>query len=484
MPLRDSKDRHVAKRTSAGAQADAVAKDYRSYSYWLETVDDDLTPRPALSGSIDVDVAILGAGYTGLWTAYYLLQRQPSLRVAILEKHIAGFGASGRNGGGLGNRYPVGLRRMAQLFGREAAIDVQRAVNTVVDEIAGVSEREGFEMDYVRGGYIRLARSPYQLEVLAREQRTLEEFGFGDDTHLLDAQQVAERVSVAGAIGGHFNETSAKMHPAKLVRGLARAVEAHGGTIYEKTEVTDYTTGAYPALHTAQGHARAKTIVLAGESYLSRFPSLRRRVMPVYSLITLTEPLSPAEWQTIGWEAREGLSSATNMVKYLTRTADGRVLFGGRGAPYHLGSSIHDAYDQHEPTHVMLQDNVREWFPMLKDVKFTHTWGGPMGWPRDYVPTVSYRPADGLAEAFGYTGTGVGPSNLSGRILADLITGADSDITHLPFVNRIGPKWEPEPFRFIGVRFAQHGFERLDRKAEATGVAPNGRSLVERITKH
>lgn len=461
-----------------------MVKDYASYSYWLETCGDDLTPRAPLDGTIDVDVAILGAGYSGLWTAYYLLERDPSLSVVILEKEIAGFGASGRNGGGLGNRFPLGLRRMAQLFGRQGAVDMQRAINTVVDEIAGVADLEGIDMDYVRGGYIRLARSPYQVEVLRREQRTLEAFGFGGDSTVLDADGVAARVAVAGALAGHFNQNSAKIHPAKLARGLARAVERRGATIYEQTEVTGYTTGAYPALHTARGHARAKTIVLAGESYLSRFPQLRRRVMPVYSLITLTEPLTPGDWQEIGWSAREGLSSATNMVKYLTHTADGRILFGGRGAPYHFGSKIKDEYDRHGPTLKMLQDDVREWFPMLKDVRFTHDWGGPLGWPRDYVPTVSYDPREGLAAAYGYTGTGVGPSNLFGRIVADLITRTDSEVSRLPLINRKGRKWEPEPLRFLGVRFVQRGFERLDRKAEETGVAPNGKSLVERLTRH
>jgi glycine/D-amino acid oxidase-like deaminating enzyme len=132
----------------------------------------------------------------------------------------------------------------------------------------------------------------------------------------------------------------------------------------------------------------------------------------------------------------------------------------------------------------MLQENVREWFPLLKDVRFTHTWGGPLGWPRDYVPTVSYEAQEGLAAAYGYTGTGVGPSNLFGRILADLITHTDSEIAHLPFVNRHGPSWEPEPVRYLGVRYVQRGFERLDRTAEASGHAANGRSLVERLTRH
>jgi glycine/D-amino acid oxidase-like deaminating enzyme len=373
---------------------------------------------------------------------------------------------------------------MAELFGRERALAVHRALDGVVDEIASVAAAEGIEMDFVRGGYLRLARGPHQLATIESDVRTFEEFGVADGVELLDARQTAERVKIAGVTGAHYTPNSAKIHPANLARGLARAVERLGGTIYEQTEVTGWTTGAYPALHTAQGHARARTIVLAGEAYLSRFPQLRRRVLPVYSLITATEPLSPAEWQEIGWEAREGLSSAAFTVNYLTKSADGRILFGGRGAPYHLGSSIRDEYDKHPPTHHMLQDSVREWFPMLKDVAFTHTWGGPLGWPRDWVPIVGYDPAEGLATAYAYTGTGVGPSNLSGRIVADLITRADSDITRLPFVNRRGRSWEPEPLRFLGVRYVQRGFQRLDDKAAASGVAPDGKSLPERLTRH
>jgi glycine/D-amino acid oxidase-like deaminating enzyme len=461
-----------------------MAKDYSSYSYWLETCGDDLTPRPGLQGTVDVDVAILGAGFTGLWTAYYLLEREPSLRVAIVEKEIAGFGASGRNGGGVSNRFPVSLSRIDQLYGRQAALDLQHALDGMVDEIGRVAGAEGIEMDFTRGGYLRLARGPHQLQAIERERQTFERFGFADRAIQLDAQQTAERVSINGVVGSLFTSNSGKLHPARLVRGLARAVERKGATIYEGTAVVDYTTGAYPALHTGRGHVRAKTIVLAGEAYLSRLPGVGRKVMPVYSLITATEPLSDAEWQEIGWEAREGLSSAAMMVNYLTKTADGRILFGGRGAPYQYGSSIRDEYDKHPGTHRMLQDSVREWFPMLKDVKFTHTWGGPLGWPRDYIPTLGYDPKTGLAAAYGYTGTGVAPANLFGRALADMITGTDSEVTHLPFINRRGRKWEPEPFRFLGVRYVQRGFQKLDEQTEATGVAPNGRSLVERLTRH
>ena len=192
--------------------------------------------------------------------------------------------------------------------------------------------------------------------------------------------------------------------------------------------------------------------------------------MPAYSLITLTEPLADADWAQIGWAAHECVASTAFMIDYLSRTSDGRILFGGRGRPYHFGSRIEDAYDRHGATHQMLQEHVRAWFPMLKKVEFTHTWGGPLGWARDYMPTMRYDPREGVAYAGGYTGTGVATANLAGRVLADLILRRDSDLTKLPPVNHRPRRWEPEPFRFLGVRLVQRGFARLDAKAEATGA--------------
>jgi glycine/D-amino acid oxidase-like deaminating enzyme len=224
--------------------------------------------------------------------------------------------------------------------------------------------------------------------------------------------------------------------------------------------------------------------VLCGEAYLSQLPKLRRQIMPVYSLITLTEPLSEADWTEIGWRNRETIASCKYTVDYLSKTADGRILFGGRGAPYHFGSSIRDEYDRHGPTHQMLMENVRSWFPRIAQVKFTHTWGGPLGWPRDYMPTISFDRSAGVATARGYTGNGVSTANLAGRVLADLLTETDSELTRLPCVNHQSPNWEPEPLRFLGVRYVQQAFARIDAKAAKTGVAPNGKSLAERFTAH
>ena len=459
-------------------------KDYRKYSYWLETCGDDLTPRPALDGSIDVDIAILGAGYTGLWTAYYLLTLDPSLKMAILEKEIAGFGASGRNGAWCTSGFPTGVGTLAKRYGRDTALSVQHAMYDAVDEVGRVAESAGIDIEWVKGGSLRIARGQHQLPQIQQSYEAYQQLDLGDEYQYLDKQETDARVTVTDALGSIYTPHTATIHPGKLVRGLARLVEQMGATIYEQTEVTDFTTGAYPALHTARGHARAKNIVLAGESYLSQLPKTRRAVMPAYSLITLTEPLTDAEWHQIGWEAHECVSSVAFMVNYLSRTSDGRILFGGRGAPYHFGSSIKDAYDQHGPTHRLLQENVRSWFPMLRDVKFTHTWGGPLGWSRDWMPTMRYDAAESVAIAGGYTGTGVATANLAGWLLADLIQRRDTELTRLPMASHTPRNWEPEPLRYLGVRFVQRGFEKLDAKAERTGVPPNGKSLVERITRH
>lgn len=458
--------------------------EYRSYSFWLETADDDLTPRPALDGSTEVDVAILGAGFTGLWTAYYLLQRDPGLRVAVVEREIAGFGASGRNGGWCSAGFPLSLGMLESRFGREAARAVHQAMVESVDEVGRVCAEEGIDARYVKGGSLRIARGRHQLPAIERAFAAYERLGLADHYQLLDAAETDARVRVTESLGALFTAQCATVHPGRLVRGLARAVERHGGTIYEQTAVTDFQGGARPYLRTATGDVRARTIVLAGEAYLSQLAPLHRNLIPIYSLIVLTEPLSDEQWAAIGWDAHECVSSNRYTVDYLSRTADGRILFGGRGAPYRYGSRIADAYDRHAPTHDILRAQVREWFPALGAIGFTHAWGGPLGVPRDWLPTMTYDAEAGIATACGYTGQGVSTANLSGRVLADQITGAESPLVTLPTVGHRHRNWEREPFRWLGVRFVQRGYGRLDAEAERTGAAPSGGSLAERLGRH
>ncbi|MGI9254620.1 MAG: NAD(P)/FAD-dependent oxidoreductase [Thermomicrobiales bacterium] len=458
--------------------------DPRSVSFWLETCDDDLTPRPALAGSTEADVAILGAGFTGLWTAFALLERDPSLRVVILEREIAGFGASGRNGGWCYPGFPVTLGALRDRFGVESARAVTAAMHHALDDVGRVIAAEGIDAGFTMSGMIRLARGAAQMPGLRATLATAKGLGLDHHYQELSPAEVRERVRVTGVDGALFMPHAAVVQPAKLARGLARAVERRGGVIYEHTPVTSFAPGRPATFVTPVGDVTAHTVVLAGEAWLTQLPQLRRAMIPVYSLIVLTEPISDDRWAEIGWRNRELLASSRYSVDYLQRTADGRVLFGGRGAPYRMGSRIDPAMDRHGPTHAALRRMAVEWFPALAGVRFTHAWGGPLGMPRDWMPTMRYDAAHGVAGAWGYTGQGVATANLSGRVLADLITGRITELTQLPTVNHQNRKWEPEPLRWAGIRYVQQGFGNLDRQMEATGLAPNGQSLVERLGRH
>jgi glycine/D-amino acid oxidase-like deaminating enzyme len=463
---------------------------YSDVSYWMETAG-DLTPRPSLDGTTDADVAILGAGYTGLWTAYYLLRRRPGLRVVIAEGEIAGFGASGRNGAWCAPDLNISMDRLARLHGEDAARRIQQATYDAVDEVGRVAAAEGIDAGFHKGGELLVARGPHHVPAIEAAFREYERFGFGEHYRLLDAAGVAEKVRIAGAIAGLWSGTAAVVHPGRLVRGLATLVERMGARIVERTPVSDFRAavsgragGAPAALITSKGEIRAPVVVLAGEAYLTRLAKLHRQLVPMYSLIVLTEPIDDATWEEIGWAGREVVASARLSIDYLSRTADGRILFGGRGAPYRLGSPVKDAYDRHDPTHEMLRGFVRTWFPMLRDVRFTHAWGGPLGMPRDWHPTFSFDPRTGIASARGFVGHGVSTANLAGRTLADLITGEQTPLTELPLANHRNPSWEVEPLRWLGIRYTQGAMARLDRRSEATGTPPSGRSLAERIADH
>jgi glycine/D-amino acid oxidase-like deaminating enzyme len=329
-----------------------------------------------------------------------------------------------------------------------------------------------------------VARGPQQLPAVDKEAAATRELGLESQFIRLDKAETDARVRIAGALASLYSPNTAVIHPGRLARGLARVVERLGGTIYEQTAVTDFSGGANPVLNTANGDVRAKTIVLCGEGYLSQLAKTKRQVLPVYSLITLTEPLSASDWTEIGWRERECIESGRYSVEYLSKTADGRILFGGRGSPYRFGSVIKDAYDRDPRLIARLQESVRTWFPMLKDVRFTHSWGGPLGWARDYMPTMSYDKKTNIATARGYTGNGVATTNLAARVVTDLILGVDSAITHLPPANHRSRNWEPEPFRFLGARFVLASYNRLDRESERTGIPPSGNSLAERLTRH
>ncbi len=457
-------------------------RDYSTYSFWLEDSGEPLTPRPALKSSQDVDVAILGGGYSGLWTAYYLLLHEPALRVAVVDKDIAGFGASGRNGGWCSPNFPVTAGGLEKRFGAEAARNLLLKMRASVDEVGRVCGEENIDARYHKGGVLTLARGEHQLPGLRSSYAAYERLGLGDRYQMLSAEEAAERIRVSGVHGGLYTPDGASLHPARLVRGLARAVERHGGVLYEQTPVTEFKPGS---LITPGGELRAKrAIVLAGEAYLTRLPSLHRALLPVYSLISLTEPLTAGQWSQIGWQNGESVASTRNTVVYLTRTPDGRILFGSRGAPYVFGSKITDQQDTHEATLKMIRRSLVEWFPSLAGIRFTHAWGGPVGMPRDWMPAVRYDARSKIGSIMGYTGQGVSTSNLAGRLLAGLITNSRTGLETLPLAQRRSANWEVEPLRWLVVRYMQGAFLRIDEAAETGRPRPVDAGLAEFLGRH
>ncbi len=450
--------------------------DYRSLSWWHESAQDSglttWTPRASLPGDCEVDVAIVGAGFTGLWTAYYLAEADPTLRIAVLESEVAGFGASGRNGGWCSALFPASLDKVARLDGRQApdregALGLLAAMRATVDEVGRAAEAEGIDAHWATGGTIVLARTRAQLTRARAEVAHARRWGLGeDDVRLLAGQEARSVLAATQVRGATYTPDCAAIHPGRLVTGLAAAVERRGVTIYERTPVVSIGKGR---ARTAHGDVRADVVVRATEGYTRTLRGRRRELVPVYSLIIATEPLPSETWDRIGLRRRETFSDHRHVIVYGQRTADDRLVFGGRGAPYHFGSAIKPEFDGNERVFGMLRTTLVDLFPVLSTARITHRWGGALGIARDWCASVGYDRQSGFAWAGGYVGDGVSTTNLSGRTLRDLILGHDTDLTRLPWVGHRSRPWEPEPLRWIGANGGLRAMRLADVEERVTG---------------
>ena len=433
-------------------------------SFWLATCGDDLSPRPALTGAVQADVCIVGAGYTGLWTAYHLSRLDPSLRIVVVEAHVAGWGASGRNGGWCSALFAASWPRLAQEHGIDAALALRRAMEQTVDDVGDWSREHAVDIGYHKGGTLTFARSAAQLQRLEQHMREDQRFG-GSDSELLTAAESAERVRVTDARAAMFTPHCAVIQPAKLARGLARVVERQGVTIYEQTPATAIEAGQVP---TRQGVVRAEFVIRATEGYTVRLAEHRRAVAPVWSLLIVTEPLPEHVWAEIGWNDRETLTDERHVLIYAQRTADGRIAFGGRGAPYRFGSRT-DGARGHASTYKRLEHAFAEMFPAARHVPIARRWGGVLAVPRDWMPSVGLDRATGYGWGGGYVGDGVACAALAGRTLADLALKRDTELTTLPWVQHRSRRWEPEPLRWLGIRGVSVALEAADGEERRFG---------------
>jgi glycine/D-amino acid oxidase-like deaminating enzyme len=436
-------------------------------SLWYHTAGGSFTPRPSLPGDIDVDVAIVGAGYTGLWTAYYLHELDPSMRIAIVEREIAGFGASGRNGGWCSSLFPPSSSGIARRHGREAAVAIRRAMHESLVEVGRVADAEGIDIDYARGGTVELARNEAQLTRAREEVEEEHELTGGiEELELLSKEEAEGLARATRVLGGTYTPHCAAIHPLKLVRGLASLVEERGVPIFERTAAAEIRSGSVVTDH---GTVRAELVVRATEGYTPSLRGERRRFIPIYSLMIATEPLSPAAWDEIGLRRRETFADLRHLRIYGQRTADDRIAFGGRGAPYHFASRTRPSFDRDPRVHSALREVLVDLFPVVGDYEVTHEWGGALGIPRDWHASVGLDRERKLAWAGGYVGDGVATTNLAGRTLAQLITSQESDLTRLPWVGHTSRRWEPEPLRWLGVNGGRLLMTSSDRSEERTG---------------
>jgi glycine/D-amino acid oxidase-like deaminating enzyme len=446
-------------------------------SFWLETCGDDLAPRAALPGDTACDVVIVGAGYTGLWTAHHLLRHDPSLRVVLVEREIAGWGASGRNGGWCSALFAASWSRLVREHGPAAALRLRHALERTVDDVGAWCRDEGVVADYAKGGTLTLARGDAQLTRLRAHLEDDRAHG-GADTVWLDRAEAAQRLAASNVDAATYTPHCAAIQPARLARGLARVVERQGARLHERTPALSLENGR---VTTPTGSVRAEVVIRATEGYTRSLAGEERAVVPLWSLIVATEPLPAEIWERLGWHRRETVTDERHLLVYAQRTADGRIVLGGRGAPYRFRSRT-DGRRGHARTFDRLERELRTLFPAAASATVTHRWGGVLGVPRDWMPSVGFDRGTGLGWAGGYVGDGVACAALAGRTLADLVLGHATDEVTLPWVNHRSGRWEPEPLRWAGIRGTTAAMAVSDWREQRTGRPSRLAAALDRMT--
>jgi glycine/D-amino acid oxidase-like deaminating enzyme len=355
-------------------------------------------------------------------------------------------------------------------------------MNDTVAEVGRVVAAEGIDVDWAPGGTVVLARTGLQWDRARAEIDGWRRWGFGaEDQRLLGPDEASGLVGATDVLGGTYTPHCAAIQPARLARGLADAVVAMGGRLYEGTPVTSLEPGL---ARTPLGNVRAPYVVRATEGYTPSLPGYERAVAPVYSLMLATEPLPPEVWERIRLTDRPTFSDGRHLIVYGQRTADGRLAFGGRGAPYHFGSRVRPEFDRDPAVYAELWRVLTDLFPAVRPFGVTHTWGGPLGIARDWFASCGLDRRTGVAWAGGYVGDGVGTSNLAGRTLADLLRGQSTELTDLPWVDHRSPKWEPEPLRWVGANLGLRVMSSADAVEARTGRPARRAAVFGRFLGH
>lgn len=445
-------------------------------SLWQDLISKPLVERASLNSNLDVDFAIVGGGFSGLWTAFYLKQMHPDARIAVIEKYQIGYGASGRNGGWCSGFLPISLSEIERQHDRQSAIDLFRAGFATLNEIEQIITDENIDCDFHRGGTLHGATNEVQKNRVIQEVQVLHEYGFDEgDSRLLTTDEARKKITIDNLMIASYTPHCAAINPLKLLNGLASVVEKMGVKIYENSCVEEITSRK---IKSGENTVRAEVIVRATEGYTSQIKHHRRTLAPLYSYMVATEPLTKSQRENLGWQNRETYHDARNMIIYVQITKDGRIAFGGRGAPYHFGSRVKPEYDENDLIHRRIISSMHQVFPFTKELKVTHRWGGPLGVPRNWQPSVNFDQNSGVASLGGYVGDGVAATNLAARTLAHLIAGDKHPLTRLVWVNNPSRVWEVEPLRYLGINGLLKLSNSMDRYENKTNTVDRLRSKI------
>ena len=447
-------------------------------SFWVASTGRP-APRAPLPGPTDTDVCIIGAGFTGLWAAYYIARAAPTLKIIIVDANHAGFGASGRNGGWLTGGFAWNHERYLQTSSAPAVRNMVRTMSGTVAEITRIAKEAGIDADIRPTDELLVATNPAQAARLAAEHRTRSHWG-ETNLQMLTAAELATRVYIPRAACALLVPNVARIQPAKLATGLARLVEQMGVTIHDQTRVTAVKSGQ---VTTTRGPITARTILRATEGFTGQFPGHTRDLLPLNSAQIITAPLPDAVWAKIGWQGYELLGDFANAYCYCQRTDDGRIAVGGRGIPYRFNNGLDTNGTPDDETIRRLLAILKQHFPAAANAPVDHAWCGTLGVPRDWCARVDFDPETRLGSAGGYVGVGVSTSNLAGRTLADLALNRQTDLTTLPWVNRPARKWEPEPLRWLAMRGLYRLLNAADRH-ESRGANPSPFATVANWVKN
>lgn len=426
---------------------------------------------PEINSSESFDVVIIGAGYSGLWTAHHLLNLDRSLSIAILDAQQPGFGASGRNGGWCSAFSPMSLEAVAAQSGKQAAIHLQTALVAAVDEIGAYITDTQIECGWHKGGTLSFATNEPQLQRINESISMSRTFGFDEQfLSFIAAEEAEQRVRIPFSLGASYSPHCAALQPAQLVDGLVGKLLLSNVHFFGSSRVTEIQPNRVVA-YTTKGNVAvsAKWIVRGTEGFTARLKQHRRDVAPLYSYMIATEPLRDSQWKDIGWNNRETVSDGRNLVIYAQKTADGRIAFGGRGAPYKFASRIGSQFDNNANIHSLIEKSMREMFPAIGDSDVTHRWGGVLGVHRDWFTSARIDHKNHIASLGGYVGDGVAFSYVAAKEVATSILGTASEHHPLPIVNHVSPRWEPEPLRYIGINSILRLTTRADKTEKKIG---------------